>query len=87
MANIKQQIKRTLTNEKRRVQNSAFKSSMKTAIKKVEEAVANKDKGAALEAYKTASVKLDKALVKGICHRNFVSRNKSRLCKLINELA
>ena len=56
-------------------------------MKNVEEAVKNNDKAAALEAYKVASTKLDKALTKGIYHKNAVSRNKSRLCKLINTLA
>lgn len=87
MANIKQQVKRNLTNEKRRLVNAAFKSSVKTALKGVEAAVANKDLAKAQEAFKLASKKLDKALAKGIYHKNFVSRNKSRLAKLINTLA
>ena len=87
MANIKQQAKRNLTNEKRRLINAAFKSSVKTALKGVEAAVANKDLEKAQEAFKLASKKLDKALAKGIYHKNAVSRNKSRLCKLINTLA
>lgn len=87
MANIKQQVKRNLTNEKRRLVNAAFKSSVKTALKGVEAAVANKDLAKAQEAFKLASKKLDKSLAKGIYHKNFVSRNKSRLAKLINTLA
>lgn len=87
MANIKQQVKRIVTNEKRRVQNAAFKSSLRTAIKKVEDAVANKKLEEAKEAYNLASAKLDKAIVKGVFHKNYVSRNKSRLSKLINTLA
>ena len=87
MANIKQQAKRNLTNEKRRLINAAFKSSVKTALKGVEAEVANKDLEKAQEAFKLASKKLDKALAKGIYHKNFVSRNKSRLAKLINSLA
>ena len=87
MANIKQQAKRNLTNEKRRLINAAFKSSVKTSLKGVEAAVANKDLEKAQEAFKLASKKLDKALAKGIYHKNFVSRNKSRLAKLINSLA
>ena len=83
----KQQAKRNLTNEKRRLINAAFKSSVKTALKGVEAAVANKDLEKAQEAFKLASKKLDKALAKGIYHKNFVSRNKSRLAKLINSLA
>lgn len=87
MANIKQQAKRNLTNEKRRLQNAAFKSSVKTAVKSVEVAVENKNVEQAQEAYKLACTKLDKALAKGIFHKNFVSRNKSRLALLVNGLA
>lgn len=87
MANIKQQAKRNLTNEKKRLINAAFKSSVKTALKGVEVAVENKDLEKANAAFKLASKKLDKALAKGIYHKNFVSRNKSRLAKLVNTLA
>lgn len=87
MANIKQQAKRNLTNEKKRLINAAFKSSVKTALKGVEVAVENKDAEKANAALKLASKKLDKALAKGIYHKNYVSRNKSRLAKLVNTLA
>ena len=86
MANIKGQMKRNLTNEKRRLANSAFKSSLKTALKNVEEAVENNDKEAATTALSVAFKKLDKAVSKGIHHKNFVARNKSRLTKLVNSL-
>lgn len=84
---IKSQIKRTKTNEKRRLINAAFKSSMRTAIKQVEIAVQNKDLEAARLAYNLASKKLDKAVAKGIKHKNYASRQKSRLAKKINEIA
>ncbi|MDD3381946.1 MAG: 30S ribosomal protein S20 [Bacilli bacterium] len=87
MANIKQQAKRNLTNEKKRLANAAFKSSVKTAIKIVETAVAAKDQKAAQEAYNFAAKKLDKALAKGIFYKNHVSRVKSRLAKSINTIA
>lgn len=87
MANIKQQVKRNLTNEKRRLSNASFKSSVKTALKNVEVAVNNKDLEKANEALKYAVKKLDKGLAKGIYHKNFVSRNKSRLAKLVNSIA
>lgn len=86
MANIKGQMKRNLTNEKRRLANSAFKSSLKTALKNVEVAVENNDKEAATTALSVAFKKLDKAVTKGIHHKNFVARNKSRLTKLVNSL-
>lgn len=86
MANIKGQMKRNLQNEKRRLANSSFKSSLKSAIKSVEVAVENKDKEAATTALSVAFKKLDKAVSKGIHHKNFVARNKSRLASLVNSL-
>lgn len=86
MANIKQQKKRNITNEKNRVKNASFKSSVKTAIKKVEAAVASKNKEEANRNLVFAYKKLDKGLAKGIYHKNFVARNKSRLALLVNSL-
>lgn len=83
---IKSQIKRVKTNEKRRLRNISFKSSMRSAIKEVELAVANNDLEAAKKAYSLASKKLDKAVVKGIKHKNFVARQKSRLSKKVNSI-
>lgn len=87
MANIKQQVKRILTSEKSKLANASFKSSVKSAIKAVEAAVEAKNLEAANEALKFAAKKLDKGLAKGIYHKNFVARNKSRLSKLVNALA
>jgi len=87
MANIKQQAKRILTNEKSKKQNISFKSSAKTAIKRVEAAVKNNDYEEAVNAYRLAAKKLDKAVSKGIFHKNFASRNKSKLAKMINSIS
>ena len=86
MPNIKSQIKRVKTNEKRRQFNASYKASMRTAIKNVEVAIETKNVEAAKEAYNTANKKLDKAVAKGICHKNFAARQKSRLSKKINAL-
>ena len=86
MQNIKSQVKRVKTNEKRRQFNASYKASMRTAIKNVEVAIENKNVEAAKEAYNTANKKLDKAVAKGICHKNFAARQKSRLSKKINGL-
>ncbi|MDX9691193.1 MAG: 30S ribosomal protein S20 [Acholeplasmataceae bacterium] len=86
MANIKQQIKRNKTNEKRRLQNASFKSSVKSAIKAVERAVTANDKEKALDSLSFAHKKLDKGLAKGIYHKNFVARHKSSLALLVNAL-
>lgn len=87
MANIKQQKKRNLTNEKQRLMNASFKSSIKTAIKSVEKAVAENNKEVAINALNEANTKLDKAVAKGFLQKNNASRHKSRLQKLVNTLA
>lgn len=87
MANIKQQVKRNLTNEKRRLQNASFKSSLKTAMKEVQVAVDNKDVEAAKVACAFACKKLDKAVAKGFLHKNNAARHKSQLCKKVNSIA
>lgn len=86
MANIKSQIKRVITNEKSRAANASFKSSLKTAMKDVEVAVSKQEKAVAVEALNVAYKKLDKAVSKGVFHKNFASRQKSRLTKLVNTL-
>ncbi len=86
MANIKQQMKRNKTNEKRRLSNASFKSSVKTAVKAVELAVAAKDKEKATLSLSFAHKKLDKGLAKGVFHKNFVARHKSGLANLVNTL-
>ncbi|SFA95422.1 MULTISPECIES: 30S ribosomal protein S20 [unclassified Bacillus (in: firmicutes)] len=86
MPNIKSAIKRVKTTEVRNAQNTTVKSSMRTAVKKVEAAIANSDNAAAKEVFADASRKLDKAAAKGLVHKNAVARKKSRLMKKMNAL-
>ena len=86
MANIKGQMKRNLTNEKRRLANAAFKSSLKTAMKNVELSVEKNDKEAAVSNLSVAFKKLDKSVSKGINHKNYVARQKSHLAKLVDTI-
>lgn len=83
MANIKQQKKRILTNEKRHAFVSSFKASVKTACKAV---YAANDKETATVALNNANKKLDKAQAKGILHKNNVARQKSALAQHVNSL-
>lgn len=83
MANIKSQIKRIRTNEKRRVRNQAVKSELKTYVRKTREAVDAGDKEAAEKALQVASRKLDKAVSKGVIHRNQAANRKSKLAKRV----
>ncbi|MDZ4064628.1 MAG: 30S ribosomal protein S20 [Coriobacteriia bacterium] len=81
MANIKSQKKRNLTNEKARLRNKAVKSELKTAAKKVETAVAASDADAAKQAAAEASRMFDKAVSKGVVHKNHAANRKSGLTK------
>lgn len=87
MPNIKSAIKRVKTNDKRRAQNIAFKSALRTAIKKVETAVVAGDAENANAAFAEATKKIDKAATKGLIHKNAASRQKSRLAKIVNGLS
>ncbi|GGT17550.1 30S ribosomal protein S20 [Streptomyces kurssanovii] len=86
MANIKSQIKRNKTNEKARLRNKAVKSSLKTAIRKAREAVATGDVESATVAARAASRQLDKAVSKGVIHKNAAANKKSALAAKVGSL-
>jgi len=86
MANIKSQKKRNLQNEKRRVRNKGVRSEMKTRVKHVEQAAA-KGEGDLETLHRDAISKLDKAVTKGIIHKNAANRRKSRLAKRLTRLS
>jgi small subunit ribosomal protein S20 len=81
VANIKSQIKRIATNEKRRLRNKAVKSELKTAVRSFREAAAAGDKDKATTALQAASRKLDKAASKGVIHKNQAANRKSAMAK------
>lgn len=86
LANIKSSIKRAKTNEIRRARNASQKSAMRTAIKKFLVAVEQNDKEQATILLKQATRSLDKAVTKGIIHKNTAARQKSRLYKKFNAM-
>ncbi|WTW94716.1 30S ribosomal protein S20 [Streptomycetaceae bacterium NBC_01309] len=86
MANIKSQIKRIKTNEKARQRNKAVKSSLKTAVRKAREAVEAGDAAKAAELSREAGRKLDKAVSKGVIHKNQAANKKSALAKQVASL-
>ncbi|MEV0091479.1 30S ribosomal protein S20 [Streptomyces sp. NPDC050738] len=87
MANIKSQIKRNKTNEKARLRNKAVKSSLKTAIRKAREAAVAGDVEKATVAAREASQKLDKAVSKGVLHKNAAANKKSAIAKRVAGLS
>lgn len=87
MANIKSAKKRILVNRTKAERNKSIKSSVKTAIKKVDVAIAAKDKEAATAALINATSVIDKAAKKGVYHKNTSARKVSRLTKAVNSIA
>lgn len=86
MANMKNAKKKVKVIKKETVTNNNYVSSMKTAIKNVDKAVANKNKEAATANLKIAIKKIDKAKKGNSIKSNTVARNKSRLTKKVNEM-
>ena len=87
MANIKSSKKRILVAERNTVRNTFFKSSIKTAVKKALALATGEDKEALDKAVSKVYQLCDKAVVKGILHKNTAARKKSRLTRALNKLA
>jgi len=83
MANKRSAIKRMRQIKKRTVRNSAAKTAVKTAFRRAESAIAAKSKDAQPLVRNAASV-MDKAVERGLLHRNNAARKKSRLLKKYN---
>ena len=79
MANIKSQKKRIRTNERARLRNQAIKSALRTDIRSFREAAEAGDKDKATEALRAASRSLDKAVSKGVIHKNQAANKKLSL--------
>ena len=87
MANIKSAKKRVLIAEANRLRNTAFKTSFKTAVKKALALAEGEDKEALNSAISRVYQLCDKAVSKGILHKNTAARKKSRLVLAIKKLA
>ena len=87
MANIKSAKKRILVAEANRQRNVAFKSSIKTAIKKALFLAESDDKDALNASISKVYQLCDKAVSKGILHKNTAARKKSRLVLAIKKMA
>jgi small subunit ribosomal protein S20 len=79
VANTKSAEKAARQAEKHRVRNVALRSRMRTAIRKVNDALAGTDKKAVSEAYASVVPSIDALVTKGLIHRNKAARHKSRL--------
>ncbi len=79
MANIKSAIKRARQNPKRRKHNASERSMLRTYIKNVVRALETKQVELAKDALKKAQPIIDKAVGKGLIHKNKAARHMSRL--------
>jgi small subunit ribosomal protein S20 len=79
VANTKSAEKAARQAEKHRVRNVALRSRMRTAIRKVNDALTGSEKAAVAPAYAAAVPAIDAMVTKGLIHRNKAARHKSRL--------
>jgi small subunit ribosomal protein S20 len=87
VANIKSQIKRNRQNEKARLRNKSVKSSLKTAIRKLNEATTAGNTETATTLLRDATRQLDKAVSKGVIHKNQAANRKSAIAKRLDSLS
>jgi small subunit ribosomal protein S20 len=86
VANIKSQIKRIKQNEKAHQRNKAVKSELRTYVRKFREAAETGNVDEATAAMRAASRKLDKAVSKGVIHKNQAANRKSAIARRLSEL-
>jgi small subunit ribosomal protein S20 len=87
VANIKSQIKRNRQNEKARLRNKSVKSSLKTVIRKLNEASVAGNNETATALLRDATRQLDKAVSKGVIHKNQAANRKSAIAKRVASLS
>ena len=84
MPNIKSAIKRVSVIEKKTLRNNMIKSEYKTAIRRFEEALENKNVEEATKLFSVATRKIDQACTKGVIVKNTAARKKSNLARKLN---
>jgi len=84
LPNIRSSEKRVRVNAKKNLRNRMVKTGVKTAVKKYIIAM-NNDPAAAPEKLSAAASALDRAVVKGVIHKNTANRKKSRMAKALNK--
>lgn len=87
MANIKSSAKRILVSREQAARNKADKTELKTTIKKFDTAAAGGNRENAEAAYKAAVKSVDRAVSKGLIHKNNAAHKKSRMAGKMNTLA
>ena len=85
MANIKSQTKRIRTNNKAQDRNKAYRSALRTSIRRFRDAITSGDTTKIKAEFTDASRSLDMAVSKGVIHANNAANKKSAMAKLANK--
>ncbi len=85
MPNIKSAIKRVRVTRKKNLRNRMIKTAMRTSLKKFD--VATAAGSADQQLLNATAASIDKAVSKGVIHKNAANRKKSRLAKRLNKAA
>jgi small subunit ribosomal protein S20 len=85
VANIKSQIKRIRTNNKAQDRNKAYRSALRTSIRRFRDAITSGDTAKIKAEFTDASRSLDMAVSKGVIHANNAANKKSAMAKLANK--
>lgn len=80
MANTKSALKQMRQNEKRRLRNRIVRSRIRTAVKAAREALGQKSQDVKARVVEAVQI-LDKAVTKGVIHKNTAARKKSALAR------
>jgi small subunit ribosomal protein S20 len=84
VANIKSQIKRNRQNQGRELRNKSVRTALKTDAKKVRGSAVSGDAEGVQAEYRRAARALDKAVSRGVLHKQTAARRKSRLARATN---
>ena len=87
MANSAQARKRARQAVKQRLHNAGLRSTLRTAVKRVQKAIVAGDKTAAQSIFQESVAVIDRIADKKIIHKNKAARQKSRLSAQIKGLA
>jgi small subunit ribosomal protein S20 len=86
LANHPSALKRHRQSEKRRLRNRAAKTRLRHVVREVRDALSNRDTDAAAKTLAVAARALDKAVTKGVLHRNNAARRIARLARSVSQL-
>ena len=86
MPNKKSAVRRVRSSERNRIYNRFWTSRCKNAVKKVLEAVDANKKDSVVKLFDVAQSVIDKAVVKGVMHKNTAGRRKAMMSRRVKEI-